>query len=192
MARHTLYRIRRHSLHRFLHLSPSTRAVCRRLGLEDEGAAELVCDGRRLGRGELAGVEGQAERGLDAGAEGLSVAEAENTEVVHLGLDEGGVVEVDLGADLEVNLAVGGVLGVVRRPCAGLDVGVDAVVVRSRVGAQVAEAVQGDGVLGGVEAGGEVVLGDVATLDVVGDLTTGEEAVAAEDSVGGEDGALCA
>lgn len=145
--------------------------------------------GRSLRVAELGGVERKTERGLDAGAQRLGVAEAEDTRVVDLGLDEGGVVEVGLGADLEVDVRVGA-LGVVRGTGTGLGVGVDTVVVAGRVGRQVAEAVEGDGVVGGVEAGAEVVAAQLALLDVVAGLSTGEEAVAAEDGVGSEGGAL--
>jgi len=37
-------------------------------------------------------VEGKTESGLDTGAESLGVTEAEDTRVVDLGLDKGGVV----------------------------------------------------------------------------------------------------
>lgn len=94
-----------------------------------------------------------------------------------------------LGADLEVNVA-GGSLAVVGGTGGSLDVAVDAVVVASAVGAQVAETVEGNGVLGGVEAGSKVVAGDLAVTDVVRRLGTGEEAVTAKNGVSGEGGAL--
>lgn len=163
---------------------------CPCLSLKGETGADLVGDGRGLGGRELGSVEGKTERGLDAWSESLGVAEAQDTEVVDLGLDKGGVVEVGLGADLEVDLAVSGVLGVISGSGTGLDVSVDSVVVRGGVGGEVAETVEGDGVLWGVVAGSQVVLGDLATLDVVGCLGTDEEAVAADDGVGGESWAL--
>lgn len=46
------------------------------------------------GGGESLGVEGETERGLDSGSEGLGVAEGEETKVVDLGLDERRGVEV--------------------------------------------------------------------------------------------------
>ena len=69
-------------------------------------------------RGELERVERETKRGLDARAEGLRVAERKDTRVVDLGLDKGSVVEVGLGADLEVDVARG--LRVVRGAGAGL------------------------------------------------------------------------
>lgn len=147
-------------------------------------------DCARLGRGELGSVESKAQRGLDARSQCLGVAEAEDAEVVDLCLDKGGIVEVDLGSHLEVDPSVGGRLGVVGGTGTGLDVGVDAVVVRGRVGGEVAQALQGDGVLGGVEAGSEVVLGHLGSLDVVRGLGTSEETVTAQDGVGSEDGSL--
>ncbi|KAI3482094.1 hypothetical protein L1887_55225 [Cichorium endivia] len=148
------------------------RGALRHLGLEGDRGTQLVGVGRSLRVAELGGVERKTERGLDAGAERLGVAEAEDTRVVDLGLHEGGRCRV------------------VRGTGTGLGVGVDTVVVAGRVGRQVAEAVEGDGVVGGVEAGAEVVAAQLALLDVVAGLSTGEEAVAAEDGVGGEGGAL--
>lgn len=138
---------------------------------------------------ELGGVEGKAERGLDAGAESLGVAEDKDTRVVDLGLDEGGVVKVSLGADLERDTA-GGRLGVVDSLGAGLDVLRDLVVVRGGEGGEVAEAVEGDGVLGGGEAEGSGVAGDGTGLDVVRGLGTDKETVVADNGVSGEGGAL--
>lgn len=138
---------------------------------------------------ELGGVEGKAKGGLDAGAEGLGVAEDEDTGVVDLGLDKGGVVKVSLGADLERDTA-GGRLGVVDGLGAGLDVLRDLVVVRGREGREVAETVEGDGVLGGREADGTSVAGDGTRSDVVRGLGTNKETVVADNGVGGEGGAL--
>jgi hypothetical protein len=81
---------------------------------------------------ELLGVDGKTPLGGDTGAEGLGVAEDEDTGVVDLGLcitetwsetcasdrcrtlrtDKGGVVKVSLGTDLEADGGRGG-LGVV-------------------------------------------------------------------------------
>lgn len=148
---------------------------------------------------------------LDAGTESLGVAEAEDTSVVDLGLDKGGVVlscsqsvstlfpktcqksdlthKVGLRADLEGDTA-GGRLGVVNGLGTGLDVLGDLVVVAGSEGAEVAETVEGDGVLGGREADGTGVAGDGAREDVVRGLGTDQEAVPADNGVGGEGGAL--
>ena len=143
------------------------------------------------GRGvrEGLGVEREAERGLDARAEGLGEAEDEKTDRVDLGLDKGGGVEVVLGADLEGDL-VGGRLGVVDGLGAGLGRNVDAVVVRGREDREVAEGVDGGRVLGGGVADGGGVLGDGTRDVVVGGLTANKEAVPGNDSVGGDGGAL--
>lgn len=145
--------------------------------------------GRGLRVAELDSVKSKTERGLDTRSESLGVAEAEDTGVVDLGLDESGVVEVGLGTDLEVDIRVGA-LGVVGGTGTSLGVSVDAVVVAGRVGGEVAETVEGDGVVGGVEASAEVVSAQLALLDIVASLGTGKEAVAAENGVSGEGGAL--
>jgi hypothetical protein len=64
------------------------------------------------------------------------------------------------------------------------------VVVAGSEGAEVAETVEGDGVLGGREADGTSVAGDSAREDVVRGLGTDQEAVPADNGVGGEGGAL--
>jgi hypothetical protein len=64
------------------------------------------------------------------------------------------------------------------------------VVVRGGEGGEVAESVQGDGVLWGRETDGSGVSGNVARGDIVRSLGSDEETVTAEDSVGGEGGAL--
>lgn len=138
---------------------------------------------------ELGGVEGKTESGLDTGAESLGVAEDENTSVVDLGLDESGVVKVSLGADLEGDTAGSG-LGVVDSLGTGLNVLGDLVVVRGGEGGEVAETVEGDGVLGGRVAKSTSVAGDGTGLDVVRALGTDKEAVVANNGVGGEGGAL--
>lgn len=138
---------------------------------------------------ELGGVEGKTERGLDTRAESLGVAEDKNTRVVDLGLDEGGVVKVSLGTDLERDGADGR-LGVVDSLGAGLNVLGDLVVVRGGEGGEVAEAVEGDGVLGSGEAEGSGVAGDGTGLDVVRSLGTDKETVVADNGVSGEGGAL--
>ena len=135
------------------------------------------------------GVEGKTESGLDARSEGLGVAEAENTRVVDLGLDERGVVKVGLGSDLDGD-AVEGRLGVVDGLGTGLDVLGHLVVVAGAEGGEVAKTVKGHGVLRGGEADGTGVSGDGASGDVVRGLGTDEETVPADDGVGGEGGTL--
>ena len=72
----------------------------------------------------------------------------------------------------------------------GLDVLGDLVVVGSREDREVGETVEGDGVGRGGVAEAEGVAGDGAGRDRVGRLGTEEEAVAADDGVGGEGRAL--
>ena len=115
--------------------------------------------------------------------------EADNTSVVDLGLDEGGTVEVDLSADLEADTTSGG-LGVVDGLGTSLDVAVDALVVRGGEDLEVVEGVDGNRILGRVEADSGGVAGDLAFGDVVGGLSTNEETVTAENSIGSEGGAL--
>jgi len=155
------------------------------LRVEGERGADLVGGGAGSRVVELGGVKGETEGGLDAGAEGLGVAEDKDTSVVDLGLDKGGVVKVSLGTDLERDTA-GGRLGVVDGLGAGLDVLRDLVVVRGREGREVAETVEGDGVLGGGVAEGSGVAGEGTGLDVVRGLGTDEEAVVADNGVSGE------
>lgn len=138
---------------------------------------------------ELDSVESKTERGLDTRSESLGVAEAEDTGVVDLGLNESGVVKVGLGTDLEVDVRVGA-LGVVSSTGTGLGVSVDTVVVAGRVGGEVAETVKGNSVVRGVEAGTEVVSAQLALLNIVAGLSTGKEAVAAEDGISSEGGTL--
>ena len=98
---------------------------------------------------------------------------------------------VRLSADLKVD-ALGGSLRVVDGLCTRLDVGGDAVVVARGEGAEVAETMEGDGVLGRAEARSGGVARHLALLDVVRRLRTEEEAIAAEDGVRGESGPLVA
>ncbi|KAJ3006005.1 hypothetical protein NUW54_g4094 [Trametes sanguinea] len=90
--------------------------------LEDEARAELVST---LGGGivQPLSVEGKTEGCLDAGAEGLCVAYGEDTRVVDLRLDGGGVVKVDLGTNLKSDVARGCCAGVVDRLGTSLNVG---------------------------------------------------------------------
>ena len=97
--------------------------------------------------------------------------------------------KVGLGTDFQRDTASGG-LGVVDSLGTGLDVLGDLVVVGRGKGGEVAQAVEGDGVLGSREANSTGVAGDGARGDVVGGLGTDKEAVTANDSVGGEGGAL--
>jgi hypothetical protein len=53
---------------------------------------------------ELGGVNGDSNRGLDSRAESLGVAEADESDRVNLGLDEGSVVKVSLGSNLEADV----------------------------------------------------------------------------------------
>lgn len=166
---------------------PHTRLL--HLRVEDKRRTDLVSGGTGLSVVEALGVETQTERDLDARAQSLGVTEAQDTRVVDLGLDERGVVEVGLGADLEVDLT-GRAAGVVDGLGTSLDVLGDLVVVRSRVSRKVTQGVQGDGVVWGRVTDGGRVTGDGTSEDVVGGLTTDEEALTTDDGVGGESGAL--
>ena len=64
------------------------------LSLEGDAGTELVCGARRNSLIETVGVDSETEGGTDTGAESLGVAEAKDTSVVDLGLDEGSRVEV--------------------------------------------------------------------------------------------------
>jgi hypothetical protein len=57
-------------------------------------------------------------------------------------------------------------------------------------GVEVAETVEGDGILRGRVADGRSVAGDATLGDIVGSLRTGEEAITANDSVRSEGRAL--
>lgn len=198
--------------HSFQHLAS--------LSLEVQARTNLVRNSRVLLASQLGRVQRQPQASLNARPECLRVTKAEDTGRVNLCLDEGGIIEVRLGSDLEVDTRVGrSSLGVVGGTGTGFDVGVDAVVVRGRVGGEVAEALEGDGVLGGLVAGCEVVARDLAALssgiggegrrsvskrwlrkvdaalrsthlDIVGSLGTSKESVLTNDGVGGEGGAL--
>jgi hypothetical protein len=97
--------------------------------------------------------------------------------------------EVGLGSDLERDTAGGG-LGVVDSLGTSLDVLANSVVVGSGKGGQVAETVEGDGVVGGGVTEGTGVSGDGTGSDVVRSLGTDKETVSANNSVGSEGGAL--
>lgn len=97
--------------------------------------------------------------------------------------------KVSLRADLERDTA-GGALGVVDSLGTRLDVLGHLVVVASGEGREVAETVEGDGVLGGREANGTSVPGDGTRGDIVGRLGTDKEAVTADNGVSSEAGTL--
>lgn len=94
-----------------------------------------------------------------------------------------------LGTNLDGNTTMGR-LGVIDGFGTGLDILADTVVVAGREGLEVVQAMQGDGVIRSVKADSGSVLGDVALSNVVGSLTTEEEAVATNDGISGESGAL--
>lgn len=160
------------------------------LRVESERGTDLVRGGTGGSVIESLGVETETEGDLDTGAEGLGVTKAEDTGVVDLGLNERGVVEVSLGTDLEVDLAGGG-LGVVNSLGTSLNVLGDLVVVRGRVGGEVAEGVEGDGVVSGRVTDGGGVSSDGTGENVVSGLTTDKEALSADDGVGSEGRTLC-
>jgi hypothetical protein len=134
-------------------------------------------------------VQGQTKGSLDSRSKSLGVRRSEDTGVVNLDLDGGGVVEVDLGSDLEGD-TTGGRLGIVNGLGTGLDVLGDLVVVGCREGAEVSETVDGDGVVGGRVADGSGVSGDGTGQDVVGGFGTDKGAVSTENNVRGESGTL--
>ena len=94
-----------------------------------------------------------------------------------------------LGTDFECNTASSG-LGVVDSLGTSLNVPADFVIVAGGEGLEVVETVKGNSVFGGVVAEGSSVAGDVAFSHIVGSLSTNKEAIATEDGVGGEGGAL--
>jgi hypothetical protein len=134
-------------------------------------------------------VQGQTKGSLDSRSKSLGVRRSEDTGVVNLDLDGGGVVEVDLGSDLERD-TTGGRLGIVNGLGTGLDVLGDLVVVGCREGAEVSETVDGDGVVGSRVADGSGVSGDGTGQDVVGGFGTDKGAVSTENNVRGESGTL--
>ena len=97
----------------------------------------------------------------------------------HLG--EGRGVQAVLAGDLEADGVAGG--GVPGGLSTGLDLSVDAVVVRGGEEGQVVAGGDGSGVLGNAVADGSGVLGDGGLVDVVATLGTDQEALVAEDGV---------
>lgn len=168
---------------------PTPKSTRKRLSVEDKRGADLV-SARASDRVRKAlGVEGKTEARLDTSPKSLRVTQDEKSGVVDLGLDEGGRVEVGLGSDLEVH-ASDGRLGVVDGLGTGLDLRGDAVVVRRREDGEVAEGVDGGSVLRSGVANGTSVAGDGTSLDVVGRLSSNEEAVTGGNSVSSERGSL--
>jgi len=117
-----------------------------RLAVEDERGADLVGGSAGGSVVQPLGVQSETESGLDTGSQSLGVRSGEDTGVVDLELDGGGVVQVDLGTDFESDTTGGG-LGVVNGLGTGLNVLGDLVVVRGGESAQVAQTVNGDGVV---------------------------------------------
>ena len=158
-----------------------------RLCLKDERDANLVGSLVQLG-----GVKETTDRDLDALAESLGVSETEDTGVVDLGLDKGIAVEVELGTNLEGNGGLGALLGlgIPDGLSTSLEIRVDAVVVRSREDLERVVGVESNRVLGGGVTGSGSKAGDVRSTDVVGEVTSDDEAVTADDDITGEGGAL--
>src|SRR5690348_3972515 len=157
------------------------------LCLKDEGETELVG-----GLVQLGGVEETGDGDLDALAESLSVSETENTGVVDLGLDKGIAVEVELGTDLEGDGGLGALLGlgVPDGLSTGLEIRVDAVVVRGGEDLERVLGVEGNRVLGGSVAGSGGEAGDLGGTDIVGNITSNQETITANNDITGEGGAL--
>jgi len=84
---------------------------------------------------------------------------------------------------------VGG-LGVVDSLSTSLDIAAHTVVVAGSEGVEVVGTVEGNSVVGGVEAEGGSVAGHFALGNVVRGLTTEEEAITAQNGVGSECGTL--
>ena len=99
-----------------------------------------------------------------------------------MGVERG---DLRLGTDLKVNTG-GGSLGVVDGLGTSLDIGAHAVVVASSESGSIAQAVEGDGVVGSAEADGTRVTGKATLGDVVRSLGTNKESVTTEDGVGSE------
>jgi hypothetical protein len=81
-------------------------------------------------------------------------------------------------------------LGVVHRFRAGLDVGVDSVVVRGGESLEVIQTVHGDGIFGGIVTDGGCPAAHFAVVKVVRGLGANEESVAPKDGICSECRAL--
>jgi hypothetical protein len=97
----------------------------------------------------------------------------------HLG--EGRGVQAVLAGDLEADGVAGG--GVPGSLSTGLNLSVDAVVVRGGEEGQVVAGSDGSRVLGNGVTDGSGVLGDGSLVDIVATLSTDEEALVAENGV---------
>jgi len=172
-----------------IHNIPRSKAMMLHLSLEDEVSANLVGGASGVDLVQLLSVESETEGSLNTGTEGLGVAESKDTMVVDLGLDEASSVQESLGTNLKAD-TLSSSLGVVDSLGTSLDISADTVVVAGSESAQVSETVEGDGVFGSAEANGSGVASDLALSDVVGSLTTEQEAVTANDSISSEGRAL--
>lgn len=140
---------------------------------------------------QLEGVEGTTETDLNTLGQFLLVSKGDDTGVGDLGLDEGGWVQDVLGGDFDCNRVTGsGGLGVVGGLGTDLQDWGDLVVVTGGEDGQVVGGNEGDGVGWGLVAESSGVVGQDSGLDVVGQGTTGGEAVLAEGQVGVEERAL--
>lgn len=142
---------------------------------------------------QLGGVEETTNRDLDTLAEGLGVAETKDTGIVHLGLDKGIAVEVELGTNFEVNGGLGSRVSCLRVPgCLGtsLEISIDTVVVRCGEDLERVVGMESNRVLGSGVASNSGKAGDVGTGKVIGDLTSSNETLTADNNIGGDGGAL--
>jgi acetyl-CoA acetyltransferase len=81
-------------------------------------------------------------------------------------------------------------LGVINSLGAGLDVRADTVVVAGMESMQIAESVEGNGVVRSVVTDSSRVTGDFALCDVISSFGTDEEAIASKDGISCDRGAL--
>jgi hypothetical protein len=119
----------------------------------------------------------------------LSVSERQQANVVDLRLDVCGIFKVRLCANLQLH-TINRLPDVVLGLATSLDIAVDTVVVARGVLLEAVACKESDGVLGGAEAETSSVAGDLSLGDIVGSLSTEEEAVMAENGISGEGGAL--
>jgi len=138
---------------------------------------------------ESGGVKSKTKRDLDTGAEGLCVAEGNDTRVVDLGLDERGLVKVSFGTKFKGNTAMCAFV-VVNSFSTSLNISTDTVVVAGGEGVQAVETVEGDGVVGLVVTKGDSEFGEAAIGDVVTGFSSQKHTVTSDNGVGGEHGAL--